>query len=164
MFKRKLSKDIKIDTLIGVKTSIHGDVEFAGGLHLDGRINGDVKGALEPQHPGRVQMDTVEAGKVMHRGGEPHLFTVAPRLGSLLPGRRHRSGWRRWRQRPGRCACRQPAAPVRVQRGDTGARQQRLKLRQARRAGRRIAAVAGLVRSRRKICKHKHQFGHDVVW
>lgn len=47
MFKRKLSKDIQIDTLIGVKTCIHGDVEFAGGLHLDGRINGHVKGALD---------------------------------------------------------------------------------------------------------------------
>jgi cytoskeletal protein CcmA (bactofilin family) len=45
MFKRKASKDIQIDTLIGAKTRIHGDVEFAGGLHLDGHINGDVKGA-----------------------------------------------------------------------------------------------------------------------
>jgi cytoskeletal protein CcmA (bactofilin family) len=47
MFKRKPSKDIQIDTLIGVKTRIHGDVEFAGGLHLDGQINGDVKGAAD---------------------------------------------------------------------------------------------------------------------
>jgi cytoskeletal protein CcmA (bactofilin family) len=45
MFKRKPSKDVQIDTLIGAKTRIHGDVEFAGGLHLDGHINGDVKGA-----------------------------------------------------------------------------------------------------------------------
>lgn len=45
MFKRKPSKDIQIDTLIGAKTRIHGDVEFAGGLHLDGHINGDVRGA-----------------------------------------------------------------------------------------------------------------------
>jgi cytoskeletal protein CcmA (bactofilin family) len=47
MFKRKPSKDIQIDTLIGAKTRIHGDVEFAGGLHLDGHINGDVKGASD---------------------------------------------------------------------------------------------------------------------
>ncbi|MGA2400045.1 MAG: polymer-forming cytoskeletal protein [Steroidobacteraceae bacterium] len=45
MFKRKASKDIQIDTLIGAKTRVHGDVEFAGGLHVDGHINGDVKGA-----------------------------------------------------------------------------------------------------------------------
>src|SRR3984957_4245278 len=47
MFKRKPSKDIQIDTLIGARTRIHGDVEFAGGLHLDGHINGDVKGASD---------------------------------------------------------------------------------------------------------------------
>jgi cytoskeletal protein CcmA (bactofilin family) len=47
MFKRKPSKDIQIDTLIGAKTRIFGDVEFAGGLHLDGHINGDVKGAAD---------------------------------------------------------------------------------------------------------------------
>lgn len=58
MFKRKLSKDIQIDTLIGVRTCIHGDVEFAGGLHLDGRINGDVKGALD----GRAVLSVSETG------------------------------------------------------------------------------------------------------
>jgi cytoskeletal protein CcmA (bactofilin family) len=42
MFKQ--SKSATIDTLIGPKTRINGDVEFAGGLHLDGYINGNVKG------------------------------------------------------------------------------------------------------------------------
>ncbi len=44
MFKRKQNKQAKIDTLIGAKTRINGDVEFAGGFHLDGHINGNVKG------------------------------------------------------------------------------------------------------------------------
>jgi cytoskeletal protein CcmA (bactofilin family) len=44
MFKRKPSKNPSIDTLIGAKTRINGDVEFAGGLHLDGYINGNVSG------------------------------------------------------------------------------------------------------------------------
>jgi cytoskeletal protein CcmA (bactofilin family) len=43
MFKQKLSKNAKIDTLIGAKTRIDGDVEFAGGLHVDGYINGNVR-------------------------------------------------------------------------------------------------------------------------
>ena len=44
MFKRKRrNKPAKIQTLIGAKTRINGDVEFAGGLHLDGHINGNVK-------------------------------------------------------------------------------------------------------------------------
>jgi cytoskeletal protein CcmA (bactofilin family) len=46
MFKRKQSKNAKIDTLIGAKTRINGDVEFTGGLHLDGHINGNVTGEL----------------------------------------------------------------------------------------------------------------------
>ncbi|HTV96440.1 MAG TPA: polymer-forming cytoskeletal protein [Steroidobacteraceae bacterium] len=48
MFKRKPSKDAKIDTLIGLKTRIHGDVEFAGGFHLDGEIKGNVTCAPGP--------------------------------------------------------------------------------------------------------------------
>ena len=44
MFKRNQNKSAKIDTLIGAETRINGDVEFAGGLHLDGYINGNVKG------------------------------------------------------------------------------------------------------------------------
>ena len=42
MFKRKPNKNLQIDTLIGAGTRINGDVEFAGGLHLDGYISGNV--------------------------------------------------------------------------------------------------------------------------
>ena len=41
MFKRKPSK-ASIETLIGPRTRINGDVEFSGGLHVDGHINGNV--------------------------------------------------------------------------------------------------------------------------
>jgi cytoskeletal protein CcmA (bactofilin family) len=45
MFKRKQrNKPVKIDNLIGPKTRINGDVEFVGGFHLDGHINGNVVG------------------------------------------------------------------------------------------------------------------------
>ena len=44
MFKQKQSKNASIDTLIGARTRINGDVEFVGGLHVDGYINGNVKG------------------------------------------------------------------------------------------------------------------------
>ena len=44
MFKQKQSKNVSIDTLVGPKTRINGDVDFTGGLHLDGYINGNVKG------------------------------------------------------------------------------------------------------------------------
>ncbi len=42
MFRRKENKQPKIQTLIGAKTRINGDVVFCGGLHLDGHINGNV--------------------------------------------------------------------------------------------------------------------------
>jgi cytoskeletal protein CcmA (bactofilin family) len=47
MFKQKQIKNAKIDTLIGANTRINGDVEFAGGLHVDGYINGNVKAQPE---------------------------------------------------------------------------------------------------------------------
>jgi cytoskeletal protein CcmA (bactofilin family) len=47
MFKPKPTKKAEIDTLIGAKTRINGDVEFVGGLHLDGYINGNVKGEVD---------------------------------------------------------------------------------------------------------------------
>lgn len=36
-------KDHKVDTLIGRSAHLKGDFEFAGGLHLEGRISGDVR-------------------------------------------------------------------------------------------------------------------------
>lgn len=44
MFKQKQTKNAKVDTLIGAKTRIDGNIEFTGGLHLDGFIGGNVKG------------------------------------------------------------------------------------------------------------------------
>jgi cytoskeletal protein CcmA (bactofilin family) len=46
MFKPKPNKKAEIDTLVGAQTRINGDVEFVGGFHLDGHINGNVKSEL----------------------------------------------------------------------------------------------------------------------
>ncbi len=40
--KGNKSKGAKIDTLIGQNTEIRGDVHFTGGLHIDGRVKGNV--------------------------------------------------------------------------------------------------------------------------
>jgi len=47
MFKRNRNshKQGHIRTLIDAKTVISGNVSFAGGLHLDGRVNGNVSAA-----------------------------------------------------------------------------------------------------------------------
>ncbi len=42
MFNKE-SKQARIDTLIGKAGRVHGDLEFAGGLHLDGIIAGNVR-------------------------------------------------------------------------------------------------------------------------
>ena len=42
MFKRE-SKGVRIDTLIARSVRVHGDLEFAGGLHLDGHVAGGVR-------------------------------------------------------------------------------------------------------------------------
>ena len=44
MFKnRDKTTSAQIDTLIGRTASIQGDVEFSGGLHIDGRVTGNVR-------------------------------------------------------------------------------------------------------------------------
>ncbi len=47
MFTRE-TKQARIDTLIGKASRINGDVEFAGGLHLDGAIIGNVRSDPAP--------------------------------------------------------------------------------------------------------------------
>jgi cytoskeletal protein CcmA (bactofilin family) len=44
MFTRD-SNAPRIDTLIGKAARLHGDIEFSGGLHLDGHIDGGVRAA-----------------------------------------------------------------------------------------------------------------------
>jgi cytoskeletal protein CcmA (bactofilin family) len=59
MFSRE-SKQARIDTLIGKAARVHGDVEFVGGLHLDGRIAGNVR---SDQAPG-VTLSVSETGSI----------------------------------------------------------------------------------------------------
>lgn len=42
MFTRDTAQS-RIDTLIGKSARVHGDVEFQGGLHLDGQVRGSVR-------------------------------------------------------------------------------------------------------------------------
>ncbi len=53
MFNRD-SKSVRIDTLIAGSVRVRGDLEFAGGLHLDGHVAGDVRG--DPQAPASLSV------------------------------------------------------------------------------------------------------------
>jgi cytoskeletal protein CcmA (bactofilin family) len=46
MFKRRAKASARIDTLIGRSAAVQGDIEFSGGLHVDGHVTGNVR-ALE---------------------------------------------------------------------------------------------------------------------
>jgi len=74
MFKRREKETVgRIDTLIGRSASVQGDVEFAGGLHLDGRITGSVRAtagseaSLSVSEHGIVE-GSVEAPQVVLNG------------------------------------------------------------------------------------------------
>jgi len=53
MFNRD-SKPVRIDTLIAKSVRVNGDVEFAGGLHLDGQVAGRVR--ADPQAPASLSV------------------------------------------------------------------------------------------------------------
>ena len=72
MFSRD-NKPARIDTLIGKASRVHGDMEFAGGLHLDGRIEGNLRAdpvegsSLSVSETGSID-GNVEAGIIMLNG------------------------------------------------------------------------------------------------
>jgi cytoskeletal protein CcmA (bactofilin family) len=72
MFSRD-SRQARIDTLIGRAARVNGDLEFAGGLHLDGSIAGNVRAdpsqdsSLSVSETGSIE-GTVEASNVMLNG------------------------------------------------------------------------------------------------
>jgi cytoskeletal protein CcmA (bactofilin family) len=66
-------REARIDTLIGKAARVHGDMEFAGGLHLDGTIEGNLRAdpvegsSLSVSETGSID-GNVEAGSVMLNG------------------------------------------------------------------------------------------------
>jgi cytoskeletal protein CcmA (bactofilin family) len=72
MFSRD-NKPTRIDTLIGTASRVHGDLEFTGGLHLDGSIAGNVRAepaqesSLSISETGSIE-GNVEANNVMLNG------------------------------------------------------------------------------------------------
>ena len=47
MFGRRDHSNARIDTLIGRNAAVQGDIDFAGGLHVDGRVAGSVRAAAD---------------------------------------------------------------------------------------------------------------------
>jgi cytoskeletal protein CcmA (bactofilin family) len=67
------SNNVRIHTLIAKSVKIYGDVEFAGGLHLDGHVAGNVR--ADPETPASLSVSdsgsiqgSVEATEVVLHG------------------------------------------------------------------------------------------------
>ena len=78
---KKWGKSIVVETLIGEQTEIQGDVQFAGGLHLDGRIKGRIlstaKGAeLSIGAKGVVEGDVYAPRIVLHGRVVGHVYAA----------------------------------------------------------------------------------------
>jgi cytoskeletal protein CcmA (bactofilin family) len=112
MFRQKPTNKA-IDTLIGARTRINGDVEFAGGLHLDGNITGNVKcessglGTLSVSEQGCIEgsvvvtnivlnglvkgdivaADRVELGPKARVLGSVHYTTIETAVGAQINGK-----------------------------------------------------------------------------
>lgn len=48
MFRKSRKKQHQIQTLIGPHTRIVGDIDFRGGLHVDGRVEGNIVASGDP--------------------------------------------------------------------------------------------------------------------
>jgi cytoskeletal protein CcmA (bactofilin family) len=68
VFKKREKESIgPIDTLIGKNASVQGHVEFFGGLHIDGRVVGNVTAASGAEASLSVSEDGVIEGSVQAR-------------------------------------------------------------------------------------------------
>lgn len=73
MFGRRKQVSTRIDTLLGRTSTLNGDLDFSGGLHLDGRVNGNVRstapdgGALSVSESGFIE-GRVEVTNIVMNG------------------------------------------------------------------------------------------------
>lgn len=114
MFKRREKNGAsRIDTLIGKSANVQGDIEFSGGLHIDGHVTGSVRataggdsslsvsehgvveGSVEASHVvlnGRVNGDIFGAHRVVLGAkarvrGNVHYGVIEMALGAEINGK-----------------------------------------------------------------------------
>jgi cytoskeletal protein CcmA (bactofilin family) len=64
MFNRKQRRHTVVDTLVGSNTKINGDLNFEGGCHVDGTVNGNVSADTESNSALSVSEDANIKGGV----------------------------------------------------------------------------------------------------
>ncbi|MCC6209316.1 MAG: polymer-forming cytoskeletal protein [Gammaproteobacteria bacterium] len=69
----------KVDTLIGQRTEIHGDIVFSGGLHIDGAI----KGNIEAGNDGATNLVLSDKGSIEGEVRAPHVMIDGQVVGNI---------------------------------------------------------------------------------
>ena len=77
--KKQQHKAAKVDTLIGQKTELRGDILFSGGLHIDGTIKGNV--IAEPESSSLLTLS--ENGVVEGEVRVPHVILNGKVIGDV---------------------------------------------------------------------------------
>jgi cytoskeletal protein CcmA (bactofilin family) len=70
MLRKKSRHQAPINTLVGVDTRVHGDIEFSGGFHVDGYVKGNVKAETDE----RAVLSISERGCVEGTVVAPHVL------------------------------------------------------------------------------------------
>lgn len=86
MFRRRNTKlkSMQIDTLIGAGTRIVGDVQFTGGLHVDGLIKGNV----EAQPNATATLSISDSGEVEGMVNSPQVILNGSVVGDIVASQR----------------------------------------------------------------------------
>jgi cytoskeletal protein CcmA (bactofilin family) len=69
----------KVDTLIGQRTEVHGDIVFSGGLHIDGVV----KGNIEAGNDGSTSMVLSDKGSIEGEVRAPHVMINGLVIGNI---------------------------------------------------------------------------------
>ena len=80
MFKRNKTMPNRIDTLVGAGTRVIGDVQFTGGLHVDGTVKGNVDAAADTGSTLSISDSGVVEGSV----AVPNVILNGTVLGDIL--------------------------------------------------------------------------------
>jgi cytoskeletal protein CcmA (bactofilin family) len=72
MFRRDPKTTALIDSLVSASTRIQGDVQFGGGLHLDGAVTGSVRAAADSASRLVISETAVVEGSVVAQVVELH--------------------------------------------------------------------------------------------
>ena len=88
MFNREARAAGRVDMLISASAKIHGDVDFTGGLHIEGHV----LGAVRAYGPGESSVSVGEGGVIDRGVMATHVVVNGIVRGDVRPPARWRSG------------------------------------------------------------------------